>query len=185
MRALRPICCSCWIERRAYGKASGVELAFAVFGQERATDFLGEIFRREDMRAARAEVDGERLCPGFGGFLAGDVAVLGHLADDPVPPFGCLLLLAERMVVVGSFGQGREKRDLLDGEVLELLVEVGEACRGNSVGADAEIDLVEIEFEDLVLAVGALDTDGEDGFLDLAGERAVARRAGSSSPPAA
>ena len=105
----------------------------------------------------------------------GDVAVLGHLADDPVPPLGGFLLLAERMIVVRRLGQGREIGDLLDREVLELLVEVGEARRGDAVGADAEIDLVEIELEDLVLAVGALDADGEDGFLDLALERAVAR----------
>ena len=51
------------IERRADRKAAGVELGLAVLGQERAADLLGEIFGREDMRAARAEVDGERLLP--------------------------------------------------------------------------------------------------------------------------
>ena len=114
------------------------------------------------------------FCLGGARLLVGDVAVLGHLADDPVAPLGCLLLLAERVVVVRRLGQRREVGDLLDGEVLELLVEVGEARRGDAVGADAEIDLVQIELEDLVLGVGALDADGEDGFLDLALDRAVA-----------
>ena len=38
------------------------------------------------------------------------------------------------------------------------------------------IDLVEVELEDLVLGVGALDADGEDRLLELALERALARQ---------
>ena len=51
------------IERRADRKAAGVELRFAVLGEQRAADLLGEVLGGEDVRAAGAEVDGERLLP--------------------------------------------------------------------------------------------------------------------------
>src|SRR5690606_31896875 len=59
-------------------------------------------------------------------------------------------------------------------EILQLLAEIREAGRGDAIGADAEIDLIEIELEDLVFRVGALDADGENGLLDLALDGAVA-----------
>ena len=59
-------------------------------------------------------------------------------------------------------------------QILQLLVEVAEARRGDAVGADAEVDLVEVQLEDLVLRVGAFDADGEDRLLQLALHRAFA-----------
>src|SRR6185437_766858 len=43
--------------------------------------------------------------------------------------------------------------------------------RGDAVSAQPEIDLVEIEFEDLVLRISALDTECEQRLLDLARDR--------------
>ena len=84
--------------------------------------------------------------------------------------------LAERMVVVGRLGQGGKIGGLLERELAQLLVEVVERGGRHAVGAHAEIDLVEIELEDLVLGVGALDADGEDRFLELAVELLLARQ---------
>jgi len=43
----------------------------------------------------------------------------------------------------------------------------------DAVGAAAEIDPVEVEFEDLVLGELPLKREREDAFLDLPGEAAV------------
>ena len=70
----------------------------------------------------------ERLGLGRLGFLGGDVAVLGHLADDPVAPDRRLACPAERMVVVGRLGQRGQVGGLLDRQILQLLVEIVQAA---------------------------------------------------------
>ena len=177
------------IERGAHRKAAvdaavadggalgaAVEAVLAEVGDERAPHVLGEVVGRIDLRAERADVDLERLGLGGLGLLAGDVADVGHLIDDPVAPDGRLLGLAEGMIVVGRLRQGRQVGGLLDGELAQLLAEVVERRGGHAVGADAEVDLVEVELEDLVLRVGALDADGEDRLLQLALELLLARQ---------
>ena len=58
-------------------------------------------------------------------------------------------------------------------QLLERLVEEG-ARRGlDAVGALAEVDLVEVHLEDLVLRVVALDLDRERDLLELARQRAL------------
>ena len=54
---------------------------------------------------------------------------------------------------------------------MHRLVEIEQRRGGDAIGAEAEIDLVEIEFEDLVLRIGALDAQRQQRFLDLALER--------------
>ena len=63
---------------------------------------------------------------------------------------------------IGGFG---------DREFVHRFVEIDQRCGRDAVGAEAEIDFVEIEFEDAVLGIGALDAHRQQGFLDLAGER--------------
>ena len=58
----------------------------------------------------------------------------------------------------------------------QLLAEIVERGGGYAVGAHAEVDLVEVELENLVLRIGALDADGEDCFLELAVELLLARQ---------
>src|SRR5262249_1416535 len=57
------------------------------------------------------------------------------------------------------------------GQVVTRLEEIEQRRRRNAIGAEAEIDLVEIELENLVLGVGALDLKRQQRFLDLAGKR--------------
>ena len=54
---------------------------------------------------------------------------------------------------------------------MHRLVEVEQRGRRDAVGADAEIDFVEVELEDLLLRERALDLHREQRFLDLAGHR--------------
>jgi hypothetical protein len=59
---------------------------------------------------------------------------------------------------------------------MHRLVEIDQRGRGNAVGAEAEIDLVEIELEDLVLGISALDLQRQHRFLDLALHRQFVRQ---------
>ena len=160
--------------RGALGAA--VEAILAEIGDEGAAHVLGEVVGRIDLRAEGADVDLERRGLGLLGLLPRDVADVGHLIDDPVAPDGRLPGPAEGMIVVGRLGQGRQVGGLLDAELAQLLAEIVERRGGHAVGADAEIDLVQVELEDPVLRIGALDADGEDRLLELALELLLARQ---------
>jgi hypothetical protein len=75
---------------------------------------------------------------------------------------------AERMQARRRFRQGREISHLRHRQFVYRLVEIDERGGGNSVRAEPEIDLVEIQFENLVLRIGALDAEREQRLLDLA-----------------
>ena len=157
---------------RALGAA--VEPVLAVHFNQLAPHFLGEVVGGIDLRAERADVDLERLGLGGPRLLGGDVARLGHLVEDPVAALGGLLGPAEGMVVVGRLGQGGEVGGLLQRQLGQLLAEIVERGGGDAVRAHAEIDLVEVELEDLLLGEGALDADGEHRLLELAIELLLA-----------
>ncbi len=54
---------------------------------------------------------------------------------------------------------------------MHRLVEIDQRGRSNAVGAQPEIDLVQIELEDLLLGIGALNLQRQQRLLDLALER--------------
>ena len=56
-------------------------------------------------------------------------------------------------------------------QLVHRFVEIDQRRCGDAVGAEAEIDFIEIEFEDAVLGIGALDAHRQQRFLDLARER--------------
>ena len=117
---------------------------------------------------------GRPRCHGERGLLRGlavgglDVAVLHHAVDHPVAPLDGAVALAERVQVGRRLGQRRQIRDLGYVQFVHRLVEIDERSGGDTVGAETEIDFVQVELEDLVLVVGALDAHGEQRLLDLA-----------------
>ncbi len=140
------------VERRAHRQAALVKRVLAVARDDLAADFLGEVFAGEEVGAVAARLDAERLSLRLVGFLARDVAVLDHLVDDPVAALDRSLGVAERMVVRRRLGQRREVCGLSDGQLVDRFVVVGQRRAGDAIGAEAEEDLVEVEFEDAVLA---------------------------------
>ena len=123
------------------------------------------------MRAGRALGDGERLLLRLLAGIGGDVAVLDQALDDVVAPLDRAIAIAERVQIGGRLGQRREIGRLRDGQFVHRLVEIEQRGGRDPVGGKAEIDFVEIELEDLFLAVGALDLEREQRLLDLAVER--------------
>ena len=77
------------------------------------------------------------------------------------------------MVVVRTLRQGGEVGGLVDRQLVDGLAEVIQRRRRHPVQVAARNDrpeknLVEVEFEDLVLRVGRFDPQGDQRFLDLA-----------------
>ena len=59
---------------------------------------------------------------------------------------------------------------------MKLLAEIAQSGSGDAVGSGAQINLIEIEIENALLGVGALDPDREDRFLRLAQIGLLARQ---------
>ena len=123
-----------------------------------------------------ARIDDERLLHRHIGLVPFDVAVGGHPLEDPVAAGHRRLGLPEGMIVVRAFREGCEIGGLSQAQLVHGLVEVAQRGRGDAVVAHAEIDLVEIELEDAVLAEGLLDPEGEQDLLDLAAVGLLARQ---------
>ena len=96
-----------------------------------------------------------------------------HLHEHPVAALDGARSLAERMVVVGALGQRCEIGHLLQRQLVKRLAEIVERGSSHAIGVHAEEDLVQIEFEDLVLGESLLDAAHEDRLLQLAVERAL------------
>ncbi len=123
------------------------------------------------MGAGRTPGNGKRLLLGFFTGIGGDVAVFHHAIDHVIAPRDRFVAVAERIVVVRPFGQRGEVGGFGNGQFVHRLVEIKKRSRGDAVGAEPEINLIEIEFENLVLRIGAFDAQRQQRFLDLARDR--------------
>ncbi len=99
-----------------------------------------------------------------------DEALFLHAGDHPVAARQRALAVAVGVIIVRALGQRREIGGLGDGQFVERLVEVVERGGGDAVGADAEIDLVQIELENLVLGEGLFEADRDQRLAELAVE---------------
>ena len=137
---------------------------------ERVHDIVGDVVDR----ACALVVDhlrrvGERRL----GHRLGDVALLGHRGDD----LGGALVGALEVAVGREPGrrlhQPGEQRGFRQGHEARALAEIFLRRRLDPIGARAEVDAVEIEFEDLILRIPALEPQRQDRLLDLARQRAL------------
>ena len=107
------------------------------------------------------------------GLHVGDDAVRLHLAEDQIAAAQRLFRIDQRRVGDWSLRHSGQQSGLGQRQVLGVLAEVELRCRLEAVHSAAEVDLVAVEREDLLLGKCALDLDGEIGFLHLAGSGAV------------
>ena len=141
---------------RAHRQAAAVELRLAIALEKLAPDLLGEVLRT-GQQGRGAFVHDNRLGLGRPGLGRADERFLGHARDHPVPPLLCRLGTADGMVVVGGLGQRRDQGRLGDRQFIHGLVEVIERRRRRAIGAEPQIDLVQVKFEDAALAQRPLD----------------------------
>ncbi len=83
--------------------------------------------------------------------------------------------LSTRRIGHGAFGQAGQQSRLGQGQILGVLAEIKLRCGLEAVHSAAQIDLVAVEGEDLLLGEGALDLDGEICLLNFAGGGALGR----------
>src|SRR5262249_32442616 len=132
--------------------------------------------RGGESRAGWAYLHAKRLGLRLLAVLLGDVAVLHHAIDHPVAALNCSLRKAERVVVARRLGKSGKIGAVGDGKLGQRLVTIGLRRSSDTVGAGAEIDLVQIKLEDLLLGERALDADSQDRLLQLALHRLLIRQ---------
>src|SRR5690242_20714224 len=159
------------IERGAHRQPALIEFFLAVFLIKIPPHFLGEIFGCENVRAGRPNGDLQRILLGFFGLGGGDVAVLRHAVDHVIAAIDGGIVPAERVVIVRPLRQSGKISGFGNRQLVHRFVEIQQRCRRYAIGTVAEINLVKIEFEDLLLRIGAFDTQRQQRFLDLALKR--------------
>jgi hypothetical protein len=104
-----------------------------------------------------------------------NVPQLGHPAQYVMLALLGALRVGDRVVKRRRLGQSREHRRLGEVELVERLAEVDLRSGAEAVGALAEIDLVDVKLEDLLLGQAVLDLECEQRLVQLAGERLLRR----------
>ncbi len=113
--------------------------------------------------------------------LRRDVVQVAHALQDVLLADLGALGVHHRVVRRRRLGQPGQHRGFGQGDVLHVLAEVDLLGAGKAVGALAEVDLVHVQLEDLVLRQAGLDLVGQQHLVDLArirllaGEEEVAR----------
>ena len=82
----------------------------------------------------------------------------------------------DRVVAGRRLGQPRQHRRFGQGELVERLAEIDLRCGCEAVGPLAQVDLVHVELEDLVLLETVLDLECEQRLVDLARKRLLGRQ---------
>ena len=110
------------------------------------------------------------------GVLLRDEAFVDHPRQHVVvAPRQRLVRVHKRAQPSRGLHDCRERRGLVEGEILRGLVEVEACARFDAIRAVPHRHVVGVEGEDLALRVSLFELDGDDGFLDLALEPANAR----------
>ena len=130
----------------------------AHFGQIRETHVgAGRFFdRKHDGLLCKAPRIGER-----------DVAFLDHATEHVAAPRDRTLRMLVRRVARGRGHQACEHRGLARVELGRRLAEVVESGSFNSVISRAEVNVVDVQLEQLLLGELALETQCENGFAHL------------------
>ena len=126
-------------------------------GDQLAAHFLGEpVGARHRRRTAELRRDHRRRFR-LSRLRRGDDMILGQAIQHVVAPGAGRVGILERVEIVRRLGQRGQERGLREGQLVQRLVEVALRRRGDAVGTLPEVDLVQVEFEDAVLAEVFLD----------------------------
>ena len=120
--------------------------------------------------AARPVVRGERDRRGLGilALRRGDRAIVLHAVEHVGETFLGAVAMAIGRIIVRALGQAGEEGALLDVQLLRRFAEVGARGHLDAPSAAAEVDRVQIELEDFVLAQRVLDARRDDDLAHLA-----------------
>src|SRR5690606_20568903 len=96
-----------------------------------------------------------------------------HALQNPVAPGQGALRIAERVVGRGCLGQAGDHRQLRQVQVVQGLAVVDLGGGLDAVGAAAEEDLVDVQFEDVFFGQDVLDLQGQDYLVEFTEESLV------------
>ena len=110
---------------------------------------------------------GQGLRIGLVGFFLGDEPVFGHLLQHCLLPGLGGLGVGQGGVVVGALGDPGDHGTLGQIQIFHVFAEVGVGGGFYPVSPLAEVDLVHVHLQDLVLGVFLFDLEGNEGFMEL------------------
>src|SRR5207237_5621053 len=166
------------IERREDAQPLGAQVRLVVIAPQLPVYELHEsgVGRRA---GRRARGDAERRAPGLRILLEAERALLLRLAQHEISPLERARRVPARIVDRRTLHQRYQHRRLRRRQVLHLLAEIelrGEAdAVDGAVAVLAEVDLVEVGLEDLLLAVMELEQHRHHELGELARQRALRR----------
>ena len=143
------------------------EVAFEAL-EEEAAHLFGEVAGDAEVVEVGVALDDRRDVDLAVVDLLRDVAVVEHAVQDVSAAIVRGGEVAARVVATRALDQAGKHRGFGDGQALRVLPEVGTRGLADAPGAAAEIDLVQIEIEDLVLAEVLFDLPREDDLAHLA-----------------
>ena len=161
---------------------------FLVVGAHRGVNIqaarvnLGTVLREHELACHLGHVIGMGLRAGggvadfqlffFGRFRLGlgDEVVFQHALDDVELARARTLGVVDGVVGRRRFGQAGEHGRLGNADVFQRLAEVRFSGRGKAIGALAQVNLVQVNLEDLVFAQQVLELEGQQHFVNFAGE---------------
>ncbi len=153
------------IEGRVDPEAPLVDALAPVLLLEILADRLQEVGGDRRRLATDVEAEGELL--GGGRLLGGDVLLLRHAVQDVVAALEGVVGVFHRGEAGGVLGKAGQEGGFGQGQGLDRPPEQELALRLHPVVAVAEVDLIAVEGEDLLLGEVLLDLEGEDDLLDL------------------
>jgi hypothetical protein len=128
-----------------------------------------------------ARVDPQRFLQPLLVLGFGDVVQVAHALQDRLLAHPCPGRVPDRIVGRGVLRQAGQHGHFGDRQLVQVLVEIGASGAGKAVRALAQVDLVHVQLEDLVLGERGLDLVRERDLVQLArqvffaGEEEVAR----------
>ncbi len=144
--------------------------------EEVVLDHIDEI--RRVVIILTAGHDAERRELGLLDLFRLDEAVLLHLVQHAIPGFGGALGTAiGGGITVGSADDAGKKGGLAQSDIANILIEIGQRAFRKAVNGEAaavaQINLVGVELENLLLVEAMLEFHGDHGFSDLAAPGAL------------
>ncbi len=100
-------------------------------------------------------------------FLCDELEV-EHTFQDILLAYVRALRIDHRIVGRWRFRQSGQHRCLGQGDVFQVLAEIGTCRGGKTEGTLAQVDLIHVDLKDLILAQRRLDLVGQQNFIDLA-----------------
>jgi hypothetical protein len=165
-----------WVERGVYRQAGRIELDPFLFrpGGQPSTHMFGEMAGRRRWISLALETDAEIPCAPSLVLRWRQAVLVDHLCQHQIAARLRAFRMQHGIVVISPLQHANQGGGLRHIQVACRFPEVGARRHFDAERVVQERDGVEVGFQDLVLAVGALDFHRRDDFLELAAEIARA-----------